>query len=281
MDIFSGYTKKHDYLVCIDSDGCAMDTMDIKHFRCFGPCMITEWGLEEWEEELLNRWNEVNLYSMTRGINRFKALAIVLKEADGKCKPIEGIDAFKEWSENANELSNDALKQFEPDDSHICFKKALTWSKAVNEAINALPDEEKKPYEGVLEGIRAAHGVADIAIVSSANQQAVEEEWERCGLLSYTDIVLTQNAGSKAYCIGKMLEFGYEKDRVMMVGDAPGDHQAAVKNGVCYYPILVKHEDESWKKLREEALSKFTSGQYRGEYEAESIRQFEENLSTK
>lgn len=279
MDVFSGYTKKHDYLVCIDSDGCAMDTMDIKHFRCFGPCMITEWGLEEWKDELLNRWNEVNLYSMTRGINRFKALAIVLKEADGAYKHIEGIDAFKEWSENARELSNDALKQFEADDSHICFQKALSWSKAVNESINALPDEEKKPYVGVLEGIRAAHDVADIAIVSSANQQAVEEEWERCGLLSYTDIVLTQNAGSKAYCIGKMLEFGYDKDRVMMVGDAPGDHQAAVKNGVCYYPILVKHEDESWKKLREEALSKFTSGQYRGEYEEECIRQFEENLS--
>lgn len=279
MDIFSGYTKKHDYLVCIDSDGCAMDTMDIKHFKCFGPCMIKEWGLEAWEDELLKRWNEVNLYSMTRGINRFKALAIVLKEADGAYQHIEGIDAFKEWSEQAPELSNNALKQFAADEEHICFAKALSWSEAVNLAINALPDEEKKPYEGVLEGIRAAHEQADIAIVSSANQQAVEEEWERCGLLQYTDIVLTQNAGSKAYCIGRMLEFGYDKDRVMMVGDAPGDHRAAVKNGVCYYPILVKHEDESWKKFKEESLDKFTSGEYRGEYEAECIRQFEDNLS--
>ena len=279
MDIFSGYKKKHDYLVCIDSDGCAMDTMDIKHFKCFGPCMITEWGLEAWKDELLKRWNEVNLYSMTRGINRFKALAIVLKEADGAYKRIEGIDAFKEWSEQAPELSNNALKAFAPDEEHICFAKALSWSEAVNAAINALPDEEKKPYEGVLEGIRAAHEQADIAIVSSANQQAVEEEWERCGLLKYTDIVLTQNAGSKAYCIGRMLEFGYDRDHVMMVGDAPGDHQAAVKNGVCYYPILVKHEDQSWKKFKEESLDKFTSGKYRGEYEAECIRQFEDNLS--
>ena len=26
-----------------------MDTMDIKHIKCFGPCMVEEWGLSEWE----------------------------------------------------------------------------------------------------------------------------------------------------------------------------------------------------------------------------------------
>ena len=34
------FQKQKDFLVCVDSDGCAMDTMDIKHFRCFGPCMV-------------------------------------------------------------------------------------------------------------------------------------------------------------------------------------------------------------------------------------------------
>ena len=29
------YQKKKDYLICVDSDGCAMDTMDIKHILCF------------------------------------------------------------------------------------------------------------------------------------------------------------------------------------------------------------------------------------------------------
>ena len=31
------FTRKHDYLICVDSDGCAMDTMDSKHMLCFGP----------------------------------------------------------------------------------------------------------------------------------------------------------------------------------------------------------------------------------------------------
>ena len=29
------FVKKKRYLICVDSDGCAMDTMDVKHIRCF------------------------------------------------------------------------------------------------------------------------------------------------------------------------------------------------------------------------------------------------------
>ena len=37
-----------DFLVCIDSDGTAMDTMTIKHQRCFGPLIIPTWKLENY-----------------------------------------------------------------------------------------------------------------------------------------------------------------------------------------------------------------------------------------
>ena len=76
------FKRGSDYLICIDSDGCAMDTMDIKHYRCFGPCMVAEWGLEEWKDTLLARWNAINLYTGTRGINRYKALGMILREID-------------------------------------------------------------------------------------------------------------------------------------------------------------------------------------------------------
>ena len=51
----SSFQKKKEYLVCVDSDGCAMDTMDIKHYRCFGPCMVEEWNLQQWEAPILKR----------------------------------------------------------------------------------------------------------------------------------------------------------------------------------------------------------------------------------
>ena len=41
------------------------------------------------------------------------------------------------------------------------------------------------------------------------------------------------------------VRFGYDPEKVIMIGDAPGDCDAAEKNGVYYYPILVNHEKES------------------------------------
>jgi phosphoglycolate phosphatase-like HAD superfamily hydrolase len=272
------FKKTHDYLICVDSDGCAMDTMDIKHFRCFGPCMVEEWGLEQWAQPILSRWNDINLYTMTRGINRFKGLALALREIDGKYRRIDGVDELERWVASAPALSNDGVKAAIEAGGGEVLSKALSWSMKVNEIINALPFDVKKPFGGVLEGLKYAHGLADIAIVSSANLQAVEEEWALCGLLDHVDILLAQNVGSKAFCIQELLKKGYDNDKVLMTGDAPGDLDAAKSNGVLYYPILVRHEKESWAEFRETAVGKLTSGGYSGAYQQEKIEAFLSNL---
>ena len=281
MSIFDTFERKHDYLVCVDSDGCVMDTMNCKHFNCFGPCMVTEWGLEEWKDEILARWNVINLFSMTRGINRFKGLAMALKEIDAKYTKITGVDALVHWANTAPALSNDgaakaAAEASDPDAKQV-LEKALSWSKAVNASIVKLPEELKVPYAGAKEGLAAAHEFADVAMVSSANRDAVEEEWGKFGLLEHTDIVLAQDVGSKAACIAAMLKFGYDLDKVVMVGDAPGDCDAAEKNGVYYYPILVNHEKESWDEAIATGFGKLQSGEY-AQYGADMKRKFLENL---
>ncbi len=281
MSIFDSFEKKHRYLVCVDSDGCVMDTMNCKHFSCFGPCMVTEWGLESWKEEILQRWNEINLFSMTRGINRFRGLAMALEEIHQSYTPITGIAALQHWANTAPALSNDALAKAIQDareeDAKLVLSKALNWSKAVNTAIVKLPEEVKVPYPGAKEGLAAAHSFADVAMVSSANRDAVEEEWGKFGLLEHTDIVLAQDVGSKAACIGKMLEFGYDPQKVLMVGDAPGDCDAAEKNGVHYYPILVNREQESWEEAVAIAFDKLRRGDYEA-YGAEKKTAFLHNL---
>lgn len=266
MSVFDSFERKHDYLVCVDSDGCVMDTMNCKHFHCFGPCMVKEWGLEQWQEEILSRWNEINLFSMTRGINRFKGLAIALKEINETYMPIPGMETLCHWAETAPALSNDAVQkaaqaQQDPD-GKLILEKALRWSKAVNAAIVELEESLKVPYDGAKEGLAAAHTFADVAMVSSANRDAVEEEWGKFGLLEHTDIVLAQDVGSKAACIREMLRFGYDPEKVLMIGDAPGDCDAAEKNGVFYYPILVNHEKESWEEAVATAYGKLQNGGY-------------------
>ena len=63
-----------------------------------------------------------------------------------------------------------------------------------------------------------------------------------------------------------------------MVGDAPGDLKAARANGALFYPIVPGDETTSWKRFFEEAIDKFISGQYAGEYEQQLIAEFEAHL---
>lgn len=275
---FSDFKKKNDYLICIDSDGCAIDSMDIKHIRCFGPCMTAEWDLEDDRERILKRWNQINLYSMTRGINRFKGLAAALEEIDQKGREIKDIEALVQWTRESDELSNAALKRAAEATGSICLKKALKWSEAVNEAIQKLPEEEIKPFEHVREVIERLHRTCDIAVVSSANYEAVRAEWSRFGLLKSVDVLLAQNAGSKKSCIEKLISYGYSKDHVMMTGDAPGDLEAARANGIFYYPILVSKEAESWENMGA-AVEKMKDKTFAGEYQAGLEKYFVENLS--
>lgn len=263
---------KKEYLVCVDSDGCAMDTMLIKHKRCFGPCLVREWQLQEWEAEILRRWDQINLYSITRGVNRFRGLLIMLREIHEKYRAIDGLSEYEAWVEHSDELSEASLKKA---NSSVCAEKALRWSESVNAAIRQLPPLQ--PF-GLVEGaLRYMHHHADIVIVSGANREAVISEWERHELMGYVDEVMTQDAGSKSTCIAKMLDSGYSPSRTLMCGDAPGDERAARENGVYFYPILVGREEESWRDLMDIGLPKFLSGDY-GEYGQNRTRLFYQNL---
>ena len=271
------FQKKHDFLICVDSDGCAVDTMDIKHKRCFGPCLVKEWGLEQWEKPILERWNEINLYTHTRGINRFKALALALEEVNQTYTPIEGVEELKTWTEEAKELSNPALEAQIAKTGAPVLKKALSWSLAVNRAITELPWEVKHAFSGVKEAFEGVRDFADLVIVSSANRDAVEEEWDRFGLLPLVDTVLCQDAGSKAHCIAQLKKKGYAEGTILMVGDASGDMAAAEENRVYFYPILVRREEESWKNFPQ-AAQRLKAGNY-GEYSLEVREEFLRNLT--
>ena len=112
-------------------------------------------------------------------------------------------------------------------------------------------------------------------MVSSANAQAVEEEWSKYELKPYCKALLSQEAGSKAECIQKLSALGYPPEQILMVGDAMGDYEAAKKNGVWFYPIVVNNEKESWQQLQEEAYPKLLHGTFDREYQKELLDKFE------
>jgi len=267
------FKKTKRFLVCVDSDGCAMDTMEVKHRKCFAPKAIEIWELQDIEVKFLETWNMVNLYSKTRGINRFKGLAktFELLKDDGIDMP--DFSSVNKWIELSTELSNPALEKAISEIKDEQLVKVLEWSNAVNKAISELPEDDK-PFPNVKEGLEIISSVADVAIVSSANGGAVIAEWTRHELAPCVKVMLGQEAGTKAACIANLKKNNYYEDEVLMVGDAPGDLESAVKNGVLYYPILVGREDFSWDRLKKEALTKLLEGSYRGEYQDKLINEF-------
>lgn len=245
--------NKNKFLVCIDSDGCAIDSMDIKHEQCFGPAFIEVWPLEKKWSAALKRWNQINLFSAMRGINRFKGLGIMLGELNLE-NPVD-LDEFIHWTEEASELSNQALEVLCKNNRNPVFMKALKWSRLVNERIEQLP--VPRPFQGVRECMAEIQKNAALAAVSSANREAILLEWKNGGLMEYVDYVFSQSDGSKKECLERLIGMGYDADHILMVGDAPGDYLAAKSNGIWFYPILAGKEMESWEKLKETYFNLF------------------------
>ena len=63
-----------EFFIGIDSDGCVFDTMEIKQKECFCPMFIKHFQLQRISKYARETWEFVNLYSKTRGVNRFKAI---------------------------------------------------------------------------------------------------------------------------------------------------------------------------------------------------------------
>ncbi len=281
MQSIETFVPKHEKLLCIDSDGTVIDAMNVKHNRCHGLSFIEEWGLSEHAEEVQRVWNDINLYEKTRGINRFLALEKMLVCMEGTylhTDPEELAD-YREWM-NEGDLSNKSLKKRMETDPNPLLEKAMRWSLALNERIAALTPADKPPFENVREALDYAKDKVDLAVISSSNLSAITEEWDAYGLLDYLSVMTSQEIGTKDECIARMLERGYRKENVVMIGDAYPDVNASASNGVWYYPILTRHEGESWAELKDKYLDLFLAGRF-GEAQQELMDRFAENFENK
>ena len=271
------FNKEKDFLVCIDSDGTIMDTMTIKHVNCFGPEFINVFNIKDNVEDILTEWNRANLYSLTRGINRFQGLKEILVYVKKYDYEFSGSDEFFYWVDTTKEFSVNSIKEFMKTTSNTnCFELALEWSKRVNESIEKLPPSSA--FKGVSEVLNSIVDKVDLVGVSSANEAAVVEEWTRLNLISLFKEVACQNKGNKAHIISESLKQGYKKENTIMLGDALGDLNAALKNGVWFFPIVPGKEETSWVRFKEEALVKLLNNQFDQNYQDLLINQFNDEL---
>lgn len=277
-EVFKQFAPRHDRLVCIDSDGCVFDTMEIKHKECFCPAMIKHWNLQPISKYARMAWEFENLYSKDRGLSRFITLyrsIELLKDWDEVREydfEFPDTGALGRWLKDAPVTNNAALEQSEDP----VLKRTLAWSIESNERISdmvyGIP-----PFPNAREAIISLSLIADIIVVSATAREALQREWEENGLLPYVSMICSQDEGSKKDCI-RQLKDCYGPDRVLMIGDAPGDMEAAHGNGALFYPIRPGDEINSWKEFKEEYMDRFFNGCYRAESEVKLIERFDECL---
>jgi phosphoglycolate phosphatase-like HAD superfamily hydrolase len=277
------FTPKHDFIVAIDSDGCAFDTMEIKHKECFIPNIIKYWDLQPISKYAREVAEFINLYSKWRGINRFPALLMTFDllaerpEVQKRGAKIPEVPSLRKWTETETKLGNPALEEAVGRTSDPILTQALAWSKSVNasvaDIVHGVP-----PYPYVRESIGKMGEEADIIIVSATPYSALNREWEEHDLAKHVAVVAGQEQGKKAEHIQLANRGRYPSDRILMIGDAPGDMKAARANEALFYPINPGNEDKSWERFYNEAADRFFAGDYAGDYEANLIAEFETYL---
>lgn len=275
------FRKTEEFFVGIDSDGCAFDTMEVKHKECFIPNIIQYFGLAAVSKYAREAAEFVNLYSKWRGINRFPALTrsfdllAARPEVGRRAFRVPPLTGVRAWIDRESKLANPILQAEVAKTGDPDLALALEWSEAVNRAVAAIV-KDVPPFPLVRESLERLAGKADVMVVSATPGEALKREWAEHDLARFVSLIAGQELGSKKEHLALAAASDrYDRDKVLMVGDAPGDRQAAEANGVLFYPINPGHEDESWQRFFEEALPRFFAGTYKGAYMAERIEQFE------
>ena len=254
-------------ILAVDSDGCALDAMSLKHRLCFTPAIIEVWALESVRELVVEESLRINLYSPLRGVNRFEALAELfrclrekLPAADADCLPAS--EALEAWVASAPVLSETALReaieQATGVDRHA-LARVLQWTTEVNRRVALLASPPAFPgVEATLR--RAEEAGIPVFVVSSATKAAISGEWKAAGLDRYVQEIFGQEDGTKSTVLKRIATNAESPALLLMVGDAPGDRTAARAVGAHFWPIVPDLEEESWTRLREEILPVFRDG---------------------
>ena len=283
-DSLEQFQREHDFFVALDSDGCVFDSMEIKHKECFTPVFIKHWNLQAAAKYARQVWEFANLYSVDRGMNRFpvlvKSLDLLMDYPEAARRGIEipDLQPLRDFVTSGLPPSNASLEKLLKENLDPVLAQTMEWSLAINAAIADIVSGVP-PFPNVVECLDRITARADLAVVSGTPGEALRREWDEHKIDHYPLIIAGQELGKKTEHLNVMTDGkDYASERMLMIGDAPGDFKAARAAGMMFYPVNPGLEEDSWQRLHEETLDRFFAGTYGGDYEAARIAEFEKLL---
>jgi phosphoglycolate phosphatase-like HAD superfamily hydrolase len=271
------------FFIGIDSDGCVFDTMEIKQKEFFIPNAIRVFDLAGIEGIIRETWEFVNLYSVHRGVNRFPALVKVFEMAGRRREIMDSpvklpdLSALRQWISRETRLSNSTLKKYCESNPDPGLEKILLWSETVNEDISRRL-KGVTPFPNAVKAIEKLCDYADPIVVSQTPLEALEREWKEHNIRHHVIIIAGQEHGTKAEHLALAAKGKYPDEKILLIGDAFGDLDAALSNGVLFYPVIPGKEDLSWKQFYDDGLEKFLSRTFAGSYQDRLLEAFRRSL---
>ena len=271
------FPKRHDSLICVDSDGTVFDTMTAKH-RFFCESLIRCFGFGgDTAERVTEVWNHINLHSVHRGENRFRSLLVVFDALRERGIPVPDTSRLRAWTAREPRLGNPALQTLLEREYSEEMSLVYRWSRESDEAI-AANVHDIAPFPHVRETLARASDAADIMVVSHTPCATLEREWTAHGLDRYAICLGGQECGSKTAQIRSVSDGKYSSERILMIGDSYGDLTAANANRALFFPIIPGGEAESWLELSREGLARFFDGSFTGNYQQKLLDVFQNAL---
>lgn len=277
--ILRAMKPEKNFFIGIDSDGCAFDTMEIKHKECFCPAFINHFNLQAISKYARETWEFANLYSRTRGTNRFLALIRAMdllrerEEVSLRNQIIPSMNSLIEWVKVESKLGNPALKNVIDSNPDTELSDVYNWSADVNEAVRKIV-RNVPPFPYVRESLELIQDMADVVVVSQTPEAALNREWREHELDHHVKVIAGQEMGTKSEHIHYAASGKYDDSNILMIGDAPEDFKAAKDNNALYFPIIQGHEEESWERFLKEGLIRFFDGSFSGKYEENLVDEF-------
>ena len=280
------FKPQKEFFIGIDSDGCAFDSMEIKHKECFCPQFIYHFDLQAVSKYAREVWEFVNLYSKTRGCNRFHALQYAMdllaarKEVQARNAKVPELKDLADWVSRETKLGNPAFLEEVKRKPSKELEAIKAYSLGVNEIVSWYV-KNVPPFPLVKESLEKMIKKADALVVSQTPTEALEREWAESGIDSYVRLIAGQERGTKTEHIKYAAGGKYDPDKILMIGDAPGDFNAAKANNALFFPINPGNEEASWEKLYNEGLDKFFNGTFTGAYQDALLKEFDTYLPEK
>src|SRR5262245_59241871 len=168
--VLRDFKPTKEFFVGIDSDGCIFDSMEIKHKECFTPMYIKHFQLQPVSKYAREVWDFVNLYSKTRGANRFpalvRALNLLRERPQVLARGVKVVEtgALEEWIARESKLGNSTLAA-EVQRGNQELAQVKVWSDAVNQAIADIV-HGVPPFPLVRESLEKLNRFADAMCIS-------------------------------------------------------------------------------------------------------------------